>query len=270
MAIEDKVREGLPLDDVLVVDAHAHLGAYSEGRMYIPTPDEDTMVRLMDRMGVDVACISSLEAMSDFRTGNERTARAVRKYPDRLVGLAVVNPHYPEEVGPELERCFEELGMKGIKIHPTCNDYPVDGKGYEEVWRFASERGAFVLSHTWQGSSTCGPKMLASVAEKYPDLPIILGHSGGNPKGYEEAIEVAKDHPNLYLDLCGSLITGAWVERIVEAVGADRVLYGTDFPFIDPFYEFGKVCFAGIDEEEKKKILGLNMAEILRRAGWER
>jgi len=51
----------------------------------------------------------------------------------------------------------------------------------------------------------------------------------------------------------------------VEAVGAERILYGTDFPFIDPFYEFGKVCYTRINEEAKKRILGLNMAEIIRK-----
>ena len=269
MSIADKVKDGLPLEDVLIIDAHAHLGACADGRMYIPTPDADTMVRLMDRMGVDLACINASVTSPDYRKGNDLTAEAVRRYPDRFVGLARVNPHYPDEVRPELERCFEELGMKGIKIHPTCNDYPVDGEGYEEVWRFASERRTFVLSHTWYNSSTCSPRMFASLAERYPDVTIILGHSGGNPKGYMEAIGVARRYPNVYLDLCGSLITGAWVKRIVEAVGAEKVLYGTDFPFIDPFYEFGKVCFAGIGEEEKRRVLGLNMAEILRKAGYE-
>jgi len=265
MQIKEAVEKGLPLKDVLVIDAHAHLGATVDGWMYIPTPDADTMIKVMDRMGVDKACISASLASPDYQRGNDLTAEAVRKYPERFIGLARVNPHYPEDIRPELERCFDLLGMRGIKIHPTSNDYPVDGEGYQEVWKFASERKAFVLSHTWHDTPTCSPGKFVSIAKKYPEVPIILGHSGGQAKGYQEAIKAVKECPNLYLDLTGSLITGTWVERMVEAVGAERILYGTDFPFIDPFYEFGKVCYANIDEESKKKILGLNMAKIIRK-----
>ena len=265
MQIKEAVEKGLPLKDVLVIDAHAHLGATVDGWMYIPTPDIDTMIRLMDKMGVDQICASAILAFPDYTRGNDLTAEAVKKYPDRFVGLAVVNPHYAEDVRPELERCFDRLGMRGIKIHPTSNDYPVDGEGYQEVWKFASERKTFVLSHTWHGTSTCNPGKFVSIANKYPDVSFILGHSGGQAKGYQEAIKAVKECPNLYLDLTGSLITGTWVERMVEAVGAERIVYGTDFPFIDPFYEFGKVCYANIDEESKKKILGLNMAKIIRK-----
>ena len=265
MQIKEAVEKGLPLKDVLVIDAHAHLGACSDNLMYIPTPDADTMVRLMDKMGVDQTCASAILAFPDYTRGNDLMAEAVKKYPDRFVGLAVVNPHYAEDVRPELERCFDRLRMRGIKIHPTMNDYPVDGKNYDEVWKFASERKSFVLSHTWHDTPTCSPGKFVSIAHKYPDVPFILGHSGGQAKGYQEAIKAVKQCPNLYLDLTGSLITGTWVERMVEAVGAERILYGTDFPFIDPFYEFGKVCYTRINEEAKKRILGLNMAEIIRK-----
>ncbi len=265
MQIQETVEKGLPLKDVLVIDAHAHLGTCIDNQMYIPSPDADTMVRFMNKMGVNQACISAILAFPDYQRGNDLTAEAVSEYPKRFIGLAVVNPHYAENVRSELERCFDKLRMGGIKIHPGMNDYPVDGEGYEEVWKFASERKTFVLSHTWYGQDapTCSPGQFVPIANEYPDVPIILGHSGGQSKGYREAIEAVKECPNLYLDLTGSIITGTWVERMVEAVGAERILYGTDFPFIDPFYEFGKVCYTRISEEDKEKILGLNAAKII-------
>jgi predicted TIM-barrel fold metal-dependent hydrolase len=245
-----------------VVDAHAHLGAYFN--FYIPRPDAGTMIGVMDRLGVAQAWISSIPACgADVPLGNEMTAAAVRAHPGRFVGYASVNPHYPERVRPELERAFDELGLKLIKLHPTIVEYPISGSAYEPVWRFASERRTVVLSHTWAGTSTCAPKLFAPLAKEYPDVAFILGHSGGTPAGYVEAIEVAQQHDNIYLDLCRSEMSPVWVERLVSEVGADRVVWGTDFPFLEPRYLVGRLACAALSDQGKRQVFGESAARLL-------
>jgi predicted TIM-barrel fold metal-dependent hydrolase len=262
------IRAGTPLDQagIRVIDAHAHLGAYFN--FYIPRPDAATMVKVMDRLGVEAACISSIPACgADVPRGNAMTAAAVRDYPGRFYGYASVNPHYPGRVRHELERSYDELGLTMIKLHPTIVEYPIDGPAYEPVWRFASERRAIVLSHTWTGTSTCAPKQFGPLAEAYPDVAFILGHSGGTPAGYAESIELAGRHPNLYLDLCRSEMSAVWVERIVTEVGPDRVFWGTDFPFLEPRYLIGRLACAKLSDEAKRKVFGESAAALLRERG---
>ena len=262
------VRSGSPLNEagIQVIDAHAHLGAYFN--FYIPRPDDDTMVKMMDRLGMDKACISAIPACgADIRLGNEMTAAAVRRHPDRFIGYAGVNPHYPERVRGELERSFDELGLLLIKAHPSIMDYSISGPGYEPAWRFASERKTIVLSHTWAGGGICAPKQFEALAQAYPDVTFLLGHSGGTPAGYVEAIAAAQKHPNIYLDICRSVMSPLWVERLVNEVGSDRVLWGTDFPFIDPIYLVGRLAYTTLSDEDKRNVFGRSAAALLRKAG---
>ena len=262
------VKAGVPLNQagVTAIDAHAHLGAYYN--FYVPKPDAASMVSVMDRLGVGQAWICSIPACgADVPRGNDLTADAVRRYPGRFVGYASVNPHYPERVLPELRRCFDELGMSLIKLHPEIVDYPVSGPAYEPVWRFASERRTIVLSHTWAGASTCAPGLFGPLAAAHPDVTFILGHSGGTPAGYVESIALAGQHPNIYLDLCRSAMSPVWVERIVNEVGADRVLWGTDFPFLDPVYLVGRLACTTLSDETKRKVFGLNAVRLFETIG---
>jgi predicted TIM-barrel fold metal-dependent hydrolase len=195
------------------------------------------------------------------------TAAAVRAYPGRFIGYASVDPHHPERVRPELERAFDQLGLPMIKLHPTIVDYPIAGPAYEPVWHFASERRTVVLSHTWTGTSTCAPEQFGPLAQEYRDIAFILGHSGGTPAGYVEAIEVARNHPNIYLDLCRSEMSPVWVERIVTEVGPERVLWGTDFPFLDPSYPVGRLACTRLSDEAKRQVFGESVANLLRARG---
>jgi len=258
------IKAGRPLNQagVKVIDAHAHLGAYFN--FYIPSPDADSMVEVMDRLGIEQAWICSIPACSpDVPRGNDMTAAAVRAHPGRFVGYASVNPHYPERVRPELERCFDELGLTLIKLHPMMVQYPVSGPAYDPVWRFASERHTVVLSHTWAGDATCSPKDFGPLAKAHPDVAFILGHSGGTPAGYVEAIRVAQENPNIYLDICRSVMSRHWVERIVSETGPDRVLLGTDLPFIDPTYLIGRLACTALTDLEKHKVFGGNAEKLI-------
>jgi predicted TIM-barrel fold metal-dependent hydrolase len=92
---------------------------------------------------------------------------------------------------------------------------------------------------------------------------IILGHAGVCGVGHRRAIAVAEQCPNVYLELCGSLTTGHWIRRIVDAVGAERVLFGSDFPFIELRYALGRIVFGELNPEELRLVLGANARRLL-------
>lgn len=246
-----------------IVDAHAHLGPYRN--FYIPDSGADGLVRVMDRCGVAITCLSSHVAIGpDWILGNRLTAEAVAAYPDRLVGQAVASPHEPTLIRDELSRCFDELGMRAIKLHPDLHQYPITGDGYLPAWEFAAERGCLVLSHTFHGSRYCDPSVFGALAERYPHVPILLVHSGAQTTAFPGAIAVARAHENIYLDLSGSFITGPWIARMVREAGAKRVIFSSDIPFIDLRYSLGRVLFAPLTPQEKTLILGGNIRRLLR------
>jgi hypothetical protein len=260
--ILDEVRQASSLKDTLIIDCHGHLGRWNN--VYLPKSDLSEIIKMMNRFGIDKLCISSFLGCScDFRTGNDQVGAAVRKYPDRLIGYTTVNPNFPEEVAVELKRCKKEYGFVMVKIHPFCHEYPADGKAYKPVWEFANQRRSIVLSHTWEADKYCAPTMFGKIAARYPKAKIILGHSGVTYNGCEEAIAVAKRYKNIYLDIASSQPHFGILERFVDEVGAHRVLFGTDTPFLEPACQIGKVAFAKISENQKRQILGLNMKNLL-------
>jgi predicted TIM-barrel fold metal-dependent hydrolase len=107
------------------------------------------------------------------------------------------------------------------------------------------------------------------VAAQYPRAGLIQAHTAGawdgrTPNGFWA---VARQHPNVYLDIAISIAWYGALERLVATVGADKILFGTDAPFVDPAVAVGRVVFARLRDSEKERILGQNMLDLLARQG---
>ena len=165
-----------------IIDIHAHLGDWHH---YGMEEDVDALIRMMDLAGIERVCLNHLFG-GDPVYSNGIVHAAMSRHPDRIVGFATLNLHYPEETDTELARCFDELGMTGIKVYPPHHG-SVDRPVYDPVFAFARERRAPVLCHTFPGELS----PLETVAAKYPEVAFILGHAGGTEEGFDRAIELA-------------------------------------------------------------------------------
>ncbi|MGP3916461.1 amidohydrolase family protein [Nonomuraea sp. 10N515B] len=249
-----------PQTSVRIVDAHAHAGPYS--LFFIPDASPDAMVRVMDRCGVAHAVLSShLAIQLDAAAGNAATAEAVDRAPDRFTGYLTINPW--QDPDGELGKWGADPRFGGIKIHPDLHDYPLTGRRYAGVWEFAQRTGCPVLTHTYDGSPYNDLAEVDAVASEHPDVVIIAGHAGATPLGFEKAIEVAQRRPGVILEVCGSFNTGPDIARMVREVGVDRVVYGSDFPFIDLRISLGRVLFSGLGEKDQAAVLGATMTRLL-------
>jgi len=257
----DQARLAQTLKDVFVLDCHGHIGP--SFIHHIPGYDKKGMVQTMDRLGVDVFCISGEAGIScDHCVGNDVVADAVNSYPERYVGYCSINPNHEEEIADELERCFDTLNLTAIKLHPTFHAYPADGPNYRPVWEFAARRGCTVLTHSQGGDPNATPKIFDSIAEKYPQVPIILGHAGNTFSGVEEAVEMAKKHENIYLDLNFSTFYYGVVEDLVRRVDVRQLIFGSDASWNSMSYLLGIILYAKISDSDKIKILGENAAPL--------
>ncbi|HOX37183.1 MAG TPA: amidohydrolase family protein [Candidatus Brocadiia bacterium] len=240
-------RAGARLEGAFVVDVHAHMGEYNVFHMV--RTDAASMIRVMDRVGIDVTMPASHHAClgADVRRGNDEVLQAMRDYPGRFLGYACLNPNYRDEIVPELERCLD-AGMPGIKIHSGMGAYDLDN--YRLAFDLARERGVPILAHAYPGDLA----PLEKLAEKYPMVQWILGHAGTLER--TRYIELAKRLPNLWLEPTASLSPRGVPDCFIEAGLGDRLMWGSDCPFLSATQQIGRVLLARMSADWKRKVLG--------------
>ena len=229
------------------------------------TDDLSDYLRLMDAAGVDKSCINCIN-FGEARRGNDRVSRFVTSHPDRFVGVAYVTPRYPDEALSELERCFDVLGFRSLKLYPTYLNKPIDHASYDPIFEWADERSIVIMSHssyTADDDQLTRPDLFIGLAQRYQRINWVLGHSGNTRQGQELAVEAANSCPNVYLETCTSLGEHDSIEFLVNGAGEDRVLYGSDIPLMDPRLQVGRIVTADISDEAKVKVLGLNAIKLL-------
>jgi predicted TIM-barrel fold metal-dependent hydrolase len=256
-SLRERVRAGKTLDDLLVVDAHGHLGRWHA--FHLPNGDAEGMIRTMDRLGINACIASGLAGIGpDFVLGNDEADRAAAAFPGRIFGYIAVNPNYPAgDMRRELEQRWATERFLGVKLHADMHQHPSDGPGYAPAWEFADERELPVLCHD-------AVLHLAQPAERYGRAQVVVAHALSAPEQMQAALELAARRPNVHLDLTGSPLLFGALELAVEKVGAGRILFGTDMTFLDPRPQLGRVAFAQITEADKLRILGRNAAELFR------
>ncbi|MGH2350802.1 MAG: amidohydrolase family protein [Chloroflexota bacterium] len=241
-----------------IIDAHAHIGPWFNFR--IPQPYANGMLRTMDQCGIAEAWITADAAIGpDFRLGNDLVWQAVRDHPDRFRGYVTVNPHQTEPSAEEVRRRVDQ-GWRMIKLHPGTHQHPADGPGYRPIWELAQQHRLHVLSHSFPSAQA-----LAALAATYREVSILVAHAASAPERLAAYYEVCAAHPNVSLDLCGSLLWRGMLEQMVAGAGAGRILYGSDIPFIDPRPQLGRVAFARLPRDALRAVLGGNARAIWRR-----
>jgi len=245
----------------LIVDCHVHLtpgGQVSEPRLISAA-----------RRYRALLCCSSLGARwvydpppEHFRDANTALLREMSLYPDLLVGFCYVNPRYVEASLDELDRCVRDGGMLGVKFWVGM---PYSDPAVDPVVERIKELKVPILAHAWHkatgnlpGEST--PEDVAALAGGFPDVPIVMAHLGGD---WERGIRAVRDLDNVFVDTGGSLVEAGSVEAVLDAVGEDRVVFGSDSPGVDWYVALGKVLGARISREAKEKVLFRNMAGLL-------
>jgi uncharacterized protein len=245
-----------------IYDCHGHLGVHPDFPAYKCAPEE--MIKVMDDLNIEVLAITStLACYSDCPRGNAEVAEVLKQYPKRFRGYITVNPRPQGQALEELQRWSHFHNPPLIKLHPDLHKYPVTGSGYRSVWDYANQTRGIVLVHTWDSDPNCGPLLLADIGRNFPQARIIVGHSGVTWRGYEQAMETAVSTPNTFLDITGSQSHRTMLERMVARVGADRILFGSDLPYLEAAMALGRVLSARISGSDKEKIFSTNFRRLI-------
>ena len=251
------------------VDIHVHLGdALGE-----PTPEVlSTAIRLARHYGIGrqvlLGTMTAFNQTHDpspelIRLANDHTRAVVARHPDVFVGFCYLNPaHPPAFTKAEIERCVARGGMRGIKLWIAVE--AVDSR-LDPIMARAQEMGVPVLHHAWYKQTKfeyneSTPAQVANLARRFPGVTIVMAHlSGAGPRG---VLDIA-DTANVLVDTSGGQPEADLVEYAVQQLGADRVVYGSDYPNRDYGAQVGRVLGARITDEDKELVLYGNAARIL-------
>jgi predicted TIM-barrel fold metal-dependent hydrolase len=228
----------------------------------------DTMAVLL---GADAETTTGVPAYP-----NDDLAAACRKYPDRFIGFAGIDPWKGTLAIQELERSVRDLGLKGAKFHPGRQEFYPNDPRFAELFDTATALGVPVLFHTGMmaaGAGTPGgrgqrldytrPIYLDHLAASFPGLTIIAAHPSW--PWADEALAIARHKTNVYLDLSGyspRYIPPQYVQ-FANTLLQDQMLFGSDYPFITPERWLADFEEAGFRPQVHDKILKLNAQRAL-------
>jgi len=259
MNMRERFLRGEALRDEYIVDSHMHICRVS--RFFTLGEKTEDIIKKMDALGITMGLISTLWDTGHYFKGNREIIKTVERYPGRFAGLMAFNPNYPEDLEKELKLCLESRCFKGIKLLPALHKYPIDGDFNKRIYAIAADRDLPVLIHTWGVDDV---RIFDRLAEEFPRTRFIMAHSGGELQASLEAVKIAKDHKNLYLDVTCSWMYAGLIETMVCEADPKRIIFGSDAVWNSTEAALGRIILADIGEEEKRDIIGRNAERIFK------
>ena len=252
-----------------IFDAHLHIPSDNgeNFQWHLVTRNMPEFVAYLDRCGVRRGVISSswsnkAQTPDDYCQGNREVAKYVDRYKGRFRGSAVITPFRIDEALREIEECHKNLGF--VWLGEFCNymtGYRYDTPEWTEVMKLATKLRLVIQIHT-------NVKEMQYLADAFPDATIVFPHLGGNRDDIFARIAIVAKHKNAHIDLSGSGIERVGIlERAVKEIGADRVLYGSDFTINEPSAVIARVKNAFLTPADREKILFRNVERLLGQAG---
>ena len=239
-----------------IINTHIHLGgSYVTDSNYT---EEQLLKNMEDNNVYGMMVLPLAEPKPDYKEAHDRIYRFTQRMPGRIWGVVDMHPRHPEDVYfAEVKRCVLELGFVALKLHPLLHGVNPMTKVADKAFRIANELKIPLMVHTGLGVSW-SPAILIQKAMQYPDLKIVLCHCGGM-NGDNEAIMAAKLCSNIYLE--PSWIPAHHIEKMIKAIGADRVVMGSD-GLQSTQIDIAKAAAMNVSEEDKEKFLGLSAIKL--------
>jgi predicted TIM-barrel fold metal-dependent hydrolase len=247
-----------PLRGRPIIDVHLH-DRFPGAPLLPVTPERYEAV--LDRVGIVGGVASSVTGIFyDLEKGNEEMARLLDRIP-RLRGYVVVDPRYHDDSVRELTRLERDPRFVGVKVHCSYSQTLTEAPSLRRLFGVIAGYGKPVLIHplgaTW-------PEALVEIAAAHPHLPIIAAHSGYGDAPHpthDAALRVAPA-PNIWLEFCSTYLATGAIRRGIEAVGVDRVLFGSDYPLISLPYMVAAYADAGLSDDEAARVLWRNARRL--------
>jgi predicted TIM-barrel fold metal-dependent hydrolase len=243
----------------LVIDSQAVIGA---GKTWDVPPrwvdyKLETLLGRSAEAGIDRSCVMPLrDPFSD--SANQQVAEFCAKAPDRLIGFAAHNPQLEAgQLRPKLIEEIRSMGLKGVRS---------DGHPTRELLDVVAELKVPVVYYPDPNEYRGPGRAYYMIAAAYPSVNFILPHLGVYRSwqwwGHYEAIDLVKRFTNVYVGT-SSVVSRKYLEMAAREIPAERILFGSFAPVLDPRVEIHSVKLLKLPEASKALILGGNMERLL-------
>jgi uncharacterized protein len=220
--------------------------------------------QVMARSGVDNAVILGIADQARHVDGVNRFVAAQKA--DGFFGFGTVHPDLSVEENLD---SLGRNGIKGVKLHTLFQGFSLDDR---RIWDLLDAFGSeiVVISHVGGGGSgavneRATPRMIRDIVRKFPDLRLIACHFGGYHQ--LDAAEEELLGLNVYLETSWppsvASLAADRIRSIIERHGAERIIFGSDWPMADPGAEIAAIRRLGLGEQETNGILGDNFLRLL-------
>lgn len=235
----------------------------------------DARFRAGDRIGVTYHVASVLGSYgfssptyfpspTDVTVGNDAMLAIAERESSRVRMFATVNPNYTDHALAEIERCVSR-GAIGVKLLASRR---ADDPLLDPIAELAAEHGLPVLQHIWQHRRREWPSQeisdgadLARLAVRHPTVSFILAHIGGGGD-YMHTFPAVADCPNIFPDLSGSGVDRGMLDFALEALGAERLLWGCDLTMCTGLAKLRALEVIGLSADQMSDIRWRNAARI--------
>ena len=193
---------------------------------------------------------------------NRFIASAVTLSNGLFTGLGTLHPdsEHPEQDFSELAA----LGLKGVKLHPDFQRFEADSAKAMRIYELCAEADLPVLVHTGDHRfDYSNPNRIASILRTFPKLRFVGAHFGGWSV-WDDAVRMLSGFDNIVVDT-SSTFYALGCDRgreLIRIWGADRVIFGTDYPMGSPQPEIDCLMEMGLTKEEYGRIFWENAARM--------
>lgn len=242
-----------PSTKLLMVDSHAHIGESLFGHRQTAAE----LLSTMDAEEIERAIVMPLKPVSyHFGPENDRIADAVVRHPTRLAGFARVDPWQRDAATRELLRGLDELQLIGLYLHPFEEQFAANDELIFPLLDVLRDRALpLMLAGGYPGFSH--PSQIGDLARQFPDLTIIATHGGQlNISGMllADAGRMLRANPNVIMETSG-IYREDFIEDTVAELGPERVLFGSNAPYMDQGFEASRIRLAHL-EDDAKRLMG--------------
>ena len=223
----------------------------------------DDLIKIGAEAGIDRFIVQSVATTpKQVKSINEFIAESVEKYPTLLTGLGTLHPD-SEDIAGDIAH-LKSLGLRGVKLHPDIQRFKLDDYRCLKIYELCERERLPILMHTGDSRyDYSNPNRLIPIMQIYTGLTVVGAHFGGWSI-WEQASKQLCGIPNLYVDCSSSLpyLKPKTAVEIIRRYGADRVMFGTDYPMWDPRDEVKSFMELELTDEERRKVLFENSERI--------
>jgi predicted TIM-barrel fold metal-dependent hydrolase len=278
---------------VRAIDVHIHAPRQNSGESSERERAMDTYFRTTERprnpqdlaakyknldiFGV-VFTIDAETTSGEKYTANDYVAQIARDYPEQFIGFGSVDPWKGKAAVLEAERCYSQLGLRGLKFHPPSQQFFPNDERFYPLWDICQQIGLVVLFHSGTTGVGAGHPGGGGIKLKYgrpipyvddiacdfPNLTIILA-----PPSFpwqDEQLAMLVHKPNVYMDISGwsPKYFSPLLIQYANSIAQDKVLFGSDYPALTPERWLSDFEAAPFRDEVRPKILLENAKRVLK------